>query len=177
MKGRAIEDLAQKRRIVGRAGQGTVEAALLIPVVCVGILLLVQPAIVLYDRMVMADAAAETCRLLMTLPAEERSTADVFARRRLAAIPQQENFHVHEGGCAYRISCQGGEGSSSVEVCIENRLKPLPLIGAGAGFLGLLDGDGCLRVEVTSTMDAQPSWVASSPAGSAPAGWVGAWLE
>ena len=47
-------------------GQSTVEAAVALPVVFLLVLLLVQPGIVLYDRMVMAGAAAEGCRLLAT---------------------------------------------------------------------------------------------------------------
>ena len=53
--------------ISGReAGQATVEAVFVIPVLFVAMLLLIQPGIVLYDRMVMANAAAEGCRVLAT---------------------------------------------------------------------------------------------------------------
>ena len=49
------------RRMGARArdarGQSTVEAAVALPVVFLLVLLLVQPGIVLYDRMVMAGAA------------------------------------------------------------------------------------------------------------------------
>ena len=40
-------------------GQATVEAAVLIPVLFTVLLLLIQPGIILYDRMVMNYAAAE----------------------------------------------------------------------------------------------------------------------
>ena len=50
------------RRMGARArdarGQSTAEAAVALPVVFLLVLLLVQPGIVLYDRMVMAGAAA-----------------------------------------------------------------------------------------------------------------------
>ena len=52
------------RRANDERGQGTVEAALVIPVLFVLLLLLLQPGIVLYDRMVMRGAAAEACRPL-----------------------------------------------------------------------------------------------------------------
>ncbi len=39
-------------------GQGTVEAALVLPVLLIALLLLIQPGILLYDRIVMENAAA-----------------------------------------------------------------------------------------------------------------------
>ncbi len=45
-------------------GQGTVEAAFVLPVLLGLVLFLLQPGIVLYDRVVMKSAAAEACRLL-----------------------------------------------------------------------------------------------------------------
>ena len=48
------------------SGQATVEAAFLIPVLLVALLLLMQPGILLYDRLVMNAAASEACRLLAT---------------------------------------------------------------------------------------------------------------
>ena len=41
------------------SGQATVEAAFLLPVLFVGLLLLMQPGILLYDRLVMQAAASE----------------------------------------------------------------------------------------------------------------------
>lgn len=46
-------------------GQGTVEAAFVLPVLLGLVLFLLQPGIVLYDRVVMKSAAAEACRLLI----------------------------------------------------------------------------------------------------------------
>ena len=40
------------------SGQATVEAAFLIPVIFVAMMVLLQPGIILYDRMVMNHAAA-----------------------------------------------------------------------------------------------------------------------
>lgn len=63
-------------------GQSTVEAAVALPVVFLLVLLLVQPGIVLYDRMVMAGAAAEGCRLLATSDGDA-ATCEEYVRRRL----------------------------------------------------------------------------------------------
>lgn len=78
------------RRMGARArdarGQSTAEAAVALPVVFLLVLLLVQPGIVLYDRMVMAGAAAEGCRLLATSDGDA-ATCEEYVRRRLGAIP------------------------------------------------------------------------------------------
>lgn len=84
-------------------GQATVEAALLIPALLISLLLLIQPGILLYTRMVMEGAAAEGCRVLATASSLEENTATVedFVKRRLASVPQQENFHVHDPSCSW----------------------------------------------------------------------------
>ena len=56
-----------------------------------------------------------------------------------------------------------------------NELKPLPLFDAGFTLLGLTNGAGHLVIEESVAMKTQPDWVGSSPAGSNPASWVGAW--
>ena len=160
-------------------GQGTVEATFVIPVLFVLLLMLLQPGIVLYDRLVMGNAAAEGCRLLATATDASGSmqgSCEAFVRHRLAAVPPHDCFHVHDGACSWAIDLQGNESSDMVSVRITNELKPLPLFDAGASLIGLTNGRGNLVIEETVTMPVQPGWVASSPAGSSPAGWVGAWL-
>ena len=83
-------------------GQSTVEAAVALPVVFLLVLLLVQPGIVLYDRMVMAGAAAEGCRLLATSDGDA-ATCEEYVRRRLGAIPPFDVFHVHDSGCTWEV--------------------------------------------------------------------------
>ena len=158
------------------------EAAFALPVLMVLLLLLIQPGIVLYDRMVMQAAAAEGCRLLATstdsLGAMDEA-CEAFVRHRLGSVPQQECFHVHEGanGCSWRIQLIGDESSETVEVRIENELRPLPLLDAGAALLGMTDAAGNLHLETTVSLPAQPAWVDGAEAGRDPAGWIGAWLR
>ena len=165
-------------RMLETRGQGTVEAAVTIPILFLLMLLMLQPGIVMYDRIVMGGAAAEACRLLVTstdaLGSMEES-GEAFVRHRLAAIPQHECFHAHEGGCSWDIDLLGDEASGFVTVRIANEIKPLPLFDAGSTLLGLTNGSGHLVIEESVTMPTQPSWVASSPAGADPAAWVGAW--
>ena len=63
------------------SGQATVEAAFLLPVLFVGLLLLMQPGILLYDRLVMQAAASEGCRLLATKTAAAGDMAECTKAR------------------------------------------------------------------------------------------------
>ena len=167
-------------RIAERRGQGTVEAAVAIPVVFLLLLLLLQPGIVLYDRLVMSNAAAEGCRLLATSTGALGSmdgSCEAFVRHRLASVPQHECFHAHEAGCSWQIELSGNEASQVVSVRIANELKPLPLLDAGATLLGMTNGRGYLTIEEFVSMPTQPDWVFSSPAGDDPGAWAGAWLS
>ena len=69
------------------SGQATVEATIALAVLLLVMLMLLQPGIVLYDRMVMADAAAEGCRLLATAEGDAQAAED-FVRRRLGSVPR-----------------------------------------------------------------------------------------
>lgn len=161
-------------------GQGTVEAAFVIPVLFVLMLMLLQPGIVLYDRLVMGNAAAEGCRLLATATDANGSmqgSCEAFIRHRLAAVPPHDCFHVHGSGCSWGIDLQGGESSGVVSVRISNEFKPLPLFGAGSHLLGLTNERGNLVIEETVSMPTQPDWAAASPLGLAPSAWVGGWLS
>lgn len=158
-------------------GQSTVEAALTIPVLFGLILVLVQPAIVLYDALVMRDAAAEGCRVLITSAGDQDETL-AFVRRRLGSVPQQNLFHVHDvQSCSWVVTCTGSESADEVRITIQNDIEPLPLIGYGASFLDLLNDQGYFTFEVSVGMPVQPGWIAQTSAGSSPEAWVGAWLD
>lgn len=152
-------------------GQSTVEATFALPIVLLLVLLLVQPGIILYDRIVMEAAAAEGCRLLAT--SNEGSSVEAFLRRRLSAVPEQDLFHVHGSGCTWDIELHGRESSSEVSVSIYNEVTPVPLIGAGAQALGLTNSRGNLEIEVRASQPTQPDW--ATEAGITPRGWVNAW--
>lgn len=178
---RYAERRAAGRRFSSSSGQSTVEAAFMLPVAFLIVLLLVQPGIVLYDRMVMRSAAAEGCRLLATTAngdAEDGiEQCEAYVKRRLGSIPPQDCFHVHDGGCTWSIELEGTEASQVVRVSIATEVKPLPLLDAGAALLGAVNERGNLVVEVSESYKVQPDWVAGSPQGQNPAAWVGAWLD
>ncbi len=161
-------------------GQATVEAAFLIPMLFIGMLLLVQPGILLYDRIVMGAAASEACRLLATktdVAGDMTKSTETFVRHRLAAIPQVDCFHVHTGKCSWDIKLEGDESSQTTRVTIRTEVRPLPLLDMGSTLLGIVNGAGNFEVEVSAAQDTQPAWVDSVEAGRDPSNWVGAWSE
>ena len=161
-------------------GQATVEAAVLIPVLFMALLLLLQPGILLYDRLVMQAAAAEGCRLLATktdVVGNMDGSCEAFVRHRLGAVPPHDCFHVHRGGCSWDIDLAGDEGAQTVSVTIKNHVRPLPLLDVGATLLGLTDASGNLQIEVSASLPTQPAWVDGTEAGRDPAAWIGAWLS
>lgn len=166
------------QKLVHNEGQSTVEAAFMIPVIFIMILLLIQPAIILYDLTVMNEASAETCRVLSTCGNDSKNNiCDAFVRRRLSAIPQQENFHVHSGGCSYSIDLNGDESSSFVSVKISNKVKPLPILSALVSVLGACDENGNIEIKSYSEIETRPEWVSNSLNPNNPEKWPGEWLK
>lgn len=163
-----------------QSGQATVEAAFLIPILFVLLLLLIQPGILLYNRIVMQSAASETCRLLATKSDEAGTSAEAceaFAKRRLGAVPSQDNFHIHHGGCSWEITLVGDENSSVVEVTIKNRVKFLPLFDLAGSVLRFYDDSGSYTQTVTCSMPTQAAWVSGNDLGLNPNAWVEHWSE
>lgn len=154
------------------SGQATVEAACALPILFILFLLLLQPGIILYDRMVMNAAAAEGCRMLATSTEGSMSSArlEELIKRHLGAVPSQSLFHMHEGGCSWDIQLEGDEYSSEVGVTISNRIKLLPLLDVTASLLGAADSQGCITVRVARQASTQPSWAQAG--GIDPSGWV-----
>ena len=139
-------------------GQGTVEAAIVIPMLFTLVLLLLQPAIVFYDQIVMKSAASEACRLVSEMGSGSTSNVEDYIRRRLSAIPQVDTFHVHSSGCSYDISIEGAN-EAMASVTIKNKVKLLPLIDVAYRAFGRSSGDGTLELVATSTQISQPEWV------------------
>lgn len=158
-------------------GQSTVEAAYLIPVVFLLLLVCCQPMILLYNRMIMENAAAEGCRLLATatpMGSHSDEKYEGYIKRRLAAIPPLDVFHSHTGNKKWDIELVGDENSRDVCVSIINKLKPLPLLGWSSQLVGMCDSEGYLTQQVTATLPAQPAWVWENSSDS-PARWVRQW--
>lgn len=165
-------------RLRAEEGQATVEGAFLIPLIFLLLLMLLQPGILLYDRMVMNAAAAEGCRMLATRSSASGIDTSEYREavlRHLGAIPQQECFHRHRDGCSWEIELIGDERSSQVSVRITGSVKLLPLLDAGGTLLGLGDGAGNIELSVSTSAPTQDDWVPSNGLGMSPASWVGRW--
>lgn len=160
----------------GEGGQTTVEAAFALPVLFLLVLLLAQPGIVLYDRMVMASAAAEGCRLLATGEGAE-DVCIALVKRHLGSVPQQDNFHVHGPGCTWEVSCEGGGAADMSRVTVRTEVRPLPLLDMGAVLLGLVNERGNLVVEVVAEAPTRASWAQESLGGATPNEKAGAWCD
>ena len=154
-------------------GQATVEAAFLMPVILLAMLMLAQPAIVLYDRAVMEAAASEGCRVMETLAPGDEDAARAAIERRLDAVPDAPIFHVG----SWTVELSGGEGQERASVRIEHALKPLPLIGAGMGFLGLTGPGGLFIQDAYRQTEVLDSWVVESRLGADAGAWIERWEE
>lgn len=164
----------------GETGQSTVEAAFALPVLFVIVLLLVQPGLLLYDRIVMQSAAAEGCRLLATgasAQGDMNASCEAFIRHRLASVPQHECFHVHDPACTWDIELSGGESSQRASVRISTEVRLLPLLDAMASCVGMTNERGNVVVNVQASAPTQPPWAFNTAAGANPSEWAGAWLE
>lgn len=160
------------KRFQNECGQATVEAAFVLPVLFITILLLLQPGIVLYDRVVMNSAASEGCRYLATYAPSEgmgEQRAQEIIGRRLGAIPEQDLFHIHNP-CSYEIELTGDETSEEISVRITNAIEPLPLLGIAESAFGMLDGANHFSFSVEAHAYTQPAWVHAQS--TTPNDWV-----
>lgn len=157
------------------AGQATVEAAFLLPTFFLVLLLLAQPGILLYDKIVMEAAATQGARLASTSAAAANGGAtEEVVRSYLGAIPPIDIFHIHDGSCTYEVTVSGDESSSEVTVSIVNHARALPLAGFLADGIGVAE-DGVFSLVVEAREATQPGWVWDSGAG-APDGWAAGWM-
>lgn len=139
---------------------------MLLPVVMLLLVLLLQPACLLYTRMVMCVTAAECARVLATLPQGSEERCRSYALRRLAAVPEVSPFHVG-GEPDWQVELSSSEGEASVSIC--GHARPLPLLGALSTAFAERDDQGVvLRVSVSERM--RPAWL-----GGDYGSWVGIW--
>lgn len=143
---------------------------MLLPVLFLVLGLLLQPAILFYDRSVMSAAASEGCRLVATGTARGDATKGYIVRR-LAGIPELEVFHLG-GARGWEVSWEGPDGSGETTVRIVNRVRPLPLFGVVAGLGNSVDDDGNVVQRAEARSSSVPAWAGA--AGSADQ-WIGGW--
>lgn len=147
-----------RQKIIKNRGQSTVEAAFMIPVLFCLLLIMLQPGIVLYDRIIMNSAATEACRLLETNDSQSEKLVDDYVRRRLSAIPEIDIFHIHRGNCSYVIEIFGSKNNQEVTISIKNELKPLPLIDIGLNVMKCLNANKNIEIAISSTKKNKADW-------------------
>ena len=157
-------------RSCSEAGQAAVEAAIALPFLLAVLGLMLQPAILLYDRCVMQAAAAETCRLVATQTASP-DAVEAYALRRLDAIPDADVFHVG-GARGWQIDVEGGELSEAT-VQIGHAVSPFPVFGALSGLVLRRQPDGTCLQQVQVTSRVQPGWASELEGG--PDDWIRRW--
>lgn len=135
-------------------GQASVEAAFLMPVSALLLLLLIQPICLLYTTAVMWEAASETARA--ALAASSIQDLEEYALRRLAAVPDIGIFHAG----SWDIAVSGME-EETVTVTISGHADALPLVGTLAAIGTGTDGEG-LVLEVVLEERLRPSWLEGS---------------
>ena len=168
------------KKLYSTKAQASLEAAYLIPVIFILLLLMIQPGIVLYNHMVMQAAASEGCRLLATKTDQAGTGADKYESyilRRLGAVPPQDNFHLHKNDCSWEIELIGDENSEYVEVNITNKMKFLPLFDASGAMLGITDITGAYTQKVSCKMPTQAAWVSENELGRDPQAWIEKWEQ
>ncbi len=144
------------------------EAAFLIPVMFTALLVLLQPAMLLFGRVAMQHAASEGCRYLLTA-SEQDAVASI--ERHLDAVPDIPVLHVGEW------DVDVGAGVDSVTVRISHGVRPLPVIGVFVRAAGALDSRGLMVQEVVCTMPARAPWLADGSAPCDPSAWPQRWEE
>lgn len=154
------------------SGQATVESAFLIPVVLLGMLLAIQPGILLWNRLVMESAVAQGCRVVETLEAGKAEQAQAYVERRLDAVPDIDLFHAQD----WEVEITGDASTQNVSVRVSHAVRPVPLIGVAMGFAGMLDG-GLLKQEAACEKSARDTWLMESEHGSDLAAWQSRWED
>ena len=86
---------------------------MLLPSVMLLLALLLQPACLLYTRMVMRSAASECARTLATAASGDEEACKRFVLRRLKAVPEVSVFHVG-GESDWDVSLSYAEGGQTV---------------------------------------------------------------
>ena len=156
----SIDGGGERGEAPGLDGQSTVEAAVLLPTLMLLMGILMQPAFILYTRMVMRSAAGECARILITASKDDEDAYRRFVLRRLEAVPDAAPFHVG-GRDGWEVTLGFDEDGSTVSVDIVGRLRPLPLLGVFTVPLGERDGDLLvLRTHVSERL--RPAWFGGS---------------
>ena len=136
------------------AGQASVEAAMLIPVLLALCLLLLQPACLLYTRQIMEATAAQAVRIATT--SVDEKDIDAYCLRKLKAVPNLDIFHVKDSN-DWEVTYAKDKELGTVQVCIKGHATPIPLLSLLSKQVLNSDEQG-LILEVDVCEEIYPSW-------------------
>lgn len=156
-------------------GQASLEAAFLIPLMLLLSMMLIQPAILLYNRSVMHATVSESLRVASTLPqsSNKQELLKNFILRRLGSIPDIDIFHVKLKD-SWELVIEEGKTHDDKTISLAHRVRLLPLFDTLARAFQVSD-DGSIKQEVRVTGSSKAAWIAQSEWGSIPERWVESW--
>ncbi|MCL2323959.1 MAG: hypothetical protein FWC48_00045 [Actinomycetia bacterium] len=121
------------RRLHGEDGQALTEAPVVITTLCILSLILFQPVVTLYTKMVLGAAAASLCRVVATRdPSDDAQLLQSYSQGKIAGLPRGSAFQVPG---SLQVDVSGDAHAEQVRVRLSLTQKTLPLIGLLAGDL------------------------------------------
>ncbi len=151
-------------RFKQNAGQASVEAALLFPVILMIIALLVEPVCILYTKTVMDGACAEGLRVATT--SSDTELIESYIKRRLKAIPEIHLIHKR-GDDHSKISIDKKENYGLIEITCH--VAAMPPIGWCLFLAGQTDNQGIV-LHSSLSASTYPDWIEGSYAD-----WIAFW--
>jgi len=130
-KGQALAELRPNEN-----GQALAELPWVVLLICVLVLLLMQPVVFLYTQMALGQVAAGICRIVATEDVTPAGSTErlvrAYAIDKLEGLPKGSAFRIPG---TLRIEIKGNSRSEHIEVIVSVKQKPLPLMGllVGAG--------------------------------------------
>ena len=164
-------DKGISKSIKKQRGQATVEAAFIIPVAFIVLLALIQPGVILYDKMIMNAASAHMMRIATTLNPDDYQEAIDVGKHYLKAIPDTPIFHDGE----WVISLEGNESEGCTSVEIIHKIQLFPLVAQAGNALGVVQGD-IYEMKSQATLCRQ-QWLIENNLGLEPSAWIKRWEE
>ena len=151
-------------------GQSTIEAAFLIPIIFLCLLILIQPIVLLVNHFAMEAAAYEGCRYAATCNDLEADAAiKNFVEKRLRIFPRVEVVHVPP----WNIKVEQDIENHEVSIGISHEVKPLPLVGSSILVLNSGFGTDFYHQEVKVRRTLHASWMDEKP--YEPKTWIERW--
>jgi len=129
----------------GERGQALTEAPVVIVTLCVLALILFQPVVTLYTKMVLGASAASLCRVVATEAGSDASAKQrllqTYAEGKIAGLPRGSAFQIPG---SLKLEVSGNASSDQVRVRLSLTQKTLPLLGL------LVGADRAGRTEVAA---------------------------